>query len=144
MKKKSIPIIIIVAVISSIMIVNSAWAGSIQSHRWEGVAIGLGAAIIGSAIIHQHKNSTSWKRDSHRVYVYEDRHHHHPKPPRHSGYWKIEKEWIPPTYKEVWNPGHYNRHGEWEKGQWIKIVNEPGYWSEKRVWIAGRVNRHRR
>jgi hypothetical protein len=32
----------------------SAWAGSPQQHRWEGVAIGVGAAILGSALIYHH------------------------------------------------------------------------------------------
>ncbi|WP_373500788.1 hypothetical protein [Desulfococcus sp.] len=29
----------------------SAWAGSKQRHRWEGVAIGVGAAVLGGAIL---------------------------------------------------------------------------------------------
>ena len=33
---------------------TSVWAGSKQQHRWEGVAIGVGAAIVGSALINHH------------------------------------------------------------------------------------------
>ena len=33
------------------LMVTSAWAGPKQRYRWEGVAIGLGAAILGNALI---------------------------------------------------------------------------------------------
>ena len=43
-----------VAFISVCLISTSVWAGSRQQHRWEGVAIGLGAVIAGSALIDHH------------------------------------------------------------------------------------------
>jgi hypothetical protein len=50
----------------------------------------------------------------------------------------VRKEWVQPTYKRVWNPGHYARRGEWIEGQWIEIVDRPGYWTEVRVWVSRR------
>jgi hypothetical protein len=47
--------LIITATVLSISLAGaSAWAGSKQQHRWEGVAIGVGAAIAVSALIHHH------------------------------------------------------------------------------------------
>ena len=44
--KKIIPAAITLIMVLS-FITTSAWAGSKQRHRWEGVAIGVGAAIVG-------------------------------------------------------------------------------------------------
>jgi hypothetical protein len=140
MKKRSIFLIVLVSVLSTVILVNPAWAGSAQHNRWKGVAIGIGAAILGSAIYHQYKNSSSYKTEPCPDAAY------HRFPPAHHtrrGYWEIRKEWIPPAYKEVWNPGHYDRRGEWVEGHWIRIVDRPGYWTEKRVWVAGKSGRHR-
>lgn len=41
-----------VAIIMGILFTTtSAWAGSKQRHRWEGVAIGVGAAVLGGALL---------------------------------------------------------------------------------------------
>ena len=140
MKKRSIAIVIVI-IISTIMLANSAWAGSAQRNRWKGVAIGIGAAVLGSAIYNHHKNSSSWKDDSRKSYKHR-RHYHPPEYHWDYGHWEIHKEWVPPTYKQVWNPGHYDPHGRWVEGHWMDIVDKPGYWTEKRVWVAGR-SRHR-
>ena len=144
MKKRSISLIVIIAVLSIIMITNLALAGSAQHNRWKGVAIGLGAAIIGSAIYKQYKNQPS-QAYSNQCPKYH-RYGYHPHPPAYNrhGFWEIQKEWIPPTYKEVWNPGHYDDRGRWAEGHWIKIIDEPGYWVEKRVWIVNRAEKYRR
>lgn len=52
MKSRKFFIIGIAAVLSICFAGQSAWAGSKQRHRWEGIAIGLGAAMVGSALIH--------------------------------------------------------------------------------------------
>ena len=41
----------VTAALGFCLISTSVWAGSKQRHRWEGVAIGVGAAIVGSALI---------------------------------------------------------------------------------------------
>lgn len=51
--KKIIPAAITLIMVLS-FITTSAWAGSKQRHRWEGVAIGVGAAIVGGAIINSY------------------------------------------------------------------------------------------
>ena len=47
-------IIPVVAIAVLTLAATPSWAGSKQQHRWEGVAIGIGAAILGSALIHHH------------------------------------------------------------------------------------------
>ena len=136
MKKRSIFLILIITVLSIIMVTNAAFAGSAQHNRWKGVAIGLGAAIIGSALYKQYKSQPQ------QVYSYQRPRYYRSPPSHHShGFWEIRKEWIPPTYKEVWNPAHYDERGRWVEGCWIKITNEPGYWIEKRVWVSNRPGR---
>lgn len=138
MKKRSISLVILVFALSAAMIAGPAWAGSAQHNRWKGVAIGVGAAILGSVIYQHHKQSSPRKIDPCPDSV------HHRFPPAHHtrGHWVVKKEWIPPTYKEVWNPGHYDRRGGWVEGHWIEIEDKPGYWTERRVWVAGKSGRH--
>ena len=138
MKKRSLSLIVIITAFTMLFTVNSAFAGGRHHERWKGVAIGLGAAIIGSAIINSSRDYSYRDSDYCEVSV--------PAPPRHSpqykGHWEIRNEWVPPIHKTVWNPAHYNRRGEWVEGAWIKIEERPGYWKEERVWIAaGASNR---
>jgi len=107
-----------------------ALAGSKQRHRWQGVAIGVGAAILGHALF----NSCSERPACKTVTVYN---RPCPSPYRH-GYWEIRKVWVEPKYKRVWNPGHYNCRSRWIPGQWKMIEKEPGYWQEQEVWVARR------
>jgi hypothetical protein len=124
---------ICVAVLGITVAVSPSWAGSKQKHRWEGVAIGIGAAILGKAIIDSYYQQTAPSPYS-ESYVIEHHHYHQP-PPKPAGYWETQKEWIPPAYEKRWNPGHYNRHGRWEKGSWIRVEVEPGHWEYKKVWV---------
>ena len=112
-----------------------ALAGDKQRHRWEGVAIGVGAAILGHAIL-----SNAYDRSPEQVTViHRDSHYRHCPPPRyHRGRWEVQKVWVPPVCEEIWNPGHYDRCGNWVSGRWITIEARPGYWTEKRVWRACR------
>lgn len=140
MKKRSLIITVLVFVLSFTLMVNSAMAGSSHHERWEGVAIGLGAAILGSALIHHSAGHPCQRSEDCRVTVITHRDYRHE---TRGGYWEIRKEWIPPTYKEVWNPGHYSRDGEWIEGHWMKIVDRPGYWAEERIWVASKsTKRH--
>ena len=135
MKAKTIAIILCVAVFGAIWTVpQTSWAGSPQQHRWEGVAIGIGAAIIGSALIKAHQHPPVVVAPPHRpVAVYSA-----PPPSRPAGHWRVQKEWVPPQYQKVWNPGHYDRKGRWVAGHWIQQEVQPGYWTQTRVWVARR------
>ena len=93
---------------------NPAFAGSKQKHRWEGVAIGIGAAMLGSILYHHHKGPPHVE-----VVVPGVRFRRTPPPPvrckSQSGHWEIEQVWVPATFKKVWNPGHYDMHDHWVK-----------------------------
>lgn len=136
MKSNKLLFSLIVAVIAIVMTSSSVLAGSKQRHRWEGVAIGVGAAILGHAIYQAHKV----ERQPQVVYVEPEpnRHYRHRHPPRHPrGHWEWQKIWVPPTYEKVWNPGHYNRKGRWVPGHWIDVQTSAGHWTKERVWVAG-------
>ena len=113
---------------------NPAFAGSKHKHRWEGVAIGIGAAVLGNILYHHHKGLPHVE-----VVMPGVRFRHIPRPPvrceSQSGHWEIERVWVPATYRKVWNPGHYDRHGYWVRGRWIRIVDQEGYWVEKEIWV---------
>ncbi len=112
---------------------TASWAGSRQQHRWEGVAIGLGAAILGHAIYQNHQRPAP-EPDV----VYRERRpgrYYHGKHYR-SGHWKYKKVWRPPVYERVWNPGHYVPNGRWIPGRWIEIKKSDGHWVKEKVWIA--------
>lgn len=129
MKTKPIAILVCLAVVSTFLIMPaSSWAGSPQSYRWEGVAIGIGAAILGNALLNAYHQPPAPAYRPAPVY-------HRPGPPQPAGYWQTHREWVPPQYQKVWNSGHYNRHGRWVPGQWIQTEIQPGYWVERRVWV---------
>lgn len=140
MNKRSLSLVIIVSVLSLSLTASTAFAGKAQHDRWKGVAIGVGAVILGSAIWDHHRHYPPrapeyYKAPARRSEKYRS---------HRKGHWKIEKEWASPTYRDVWNPGHYNRRDKWVDGAWIKIETKPGYWTKTRVWVSSRSNRHRR
>ncbi|MEZ4549799.1 MAG: hypothetical protein R2874_04785 [Desulfobacterales bacterium] len=100
-----------------------------------GVAIGLGAAILGNAIL----NSDRYDAPPEPVVVDRDC-----RRPRYcdrdyrQGYWEVRKIWVEPVCERVWNPGHYNRHSQWVPGQYVTIEKAPGYWEQHRVWVGCR------
>jgi hypothetical protein len=134
MKPKNLLIILTTLLLCLSVVKPSAWAGNVQRNRWEGVAIGAGAALLGTAILHHFRYSEPALSPVKR---------HHP-PPRYghqrrqapSGYWEIRKVWVPPTHERVWNPGHYDRKGRWAPGEWISIEKEPGYWAKEKIWVC--------
>ncbi len=102
MKTRNGLIVTVVAVVSLSLASTSSWAGSKQQHRWEGVAIGIGAVMVGSALINHHAYgyhggppiALSFNyRDGHRYparrHGHYKRHHNHWRPhargPRYSG-----------------------------------------------------------
>lgn len=134
MKKPLIFLIILIIAVFGITLASSpALAGSTQRHRWEGVAIGVGAAILGQAIYQAHQAE-------HRpqvVYVEPEPSHGRQRGHfRHDGHWEWQKTWVPPAYERVWNPGHYNPHGRWVPGYWMEVKTGEGHWIQERVWVA--------
>lgn len=127
MHTKKIWIILIVGLVSFFLIIPSSWAGEAQRHRWEGVALGIGAAIIGSALYNQYYSQYS------PAPVYQKL-----RPRRPNGHWEYQKVWASPTYKKVWNPGHYNKIGKWVPGKWIQVETEPGHWVKEKIWVSSR------
>ena len=117
---KKIFIIAMVSIFSLTVFINPVFAGSKQHYRWEGFAIGVSAAILGSALIN------SCQPD--RVTVVKHETYYYPAPPRHCEHRRI---WVPPVYDKVWNPGHYE-NVRWVSGEYIMIERSPGYWTEDR------------
>lgn len=139
MNPKNRLVILAVVLTSMALLTAPALAGSKQRHRWEGVAIGVGAAILGHAIYQAHKEAPRP-----RVVYANPKPARHLSPPKHrQGHWEWQKTWVAPTYESVWNPGHYDRRGRWVQGHWIEVKTSDGYWTQERVWIAGNAPHHR-
>jgi hypothetical protein len=134
MQTKKLFFIPVVAILTIALVPPAAVAGSKQRHRWEGVAIGVGAAILGHAVYQAHKTVPKPQR----VCVNNERgaNQRHRPGYRH-GHWEWQRVWVPPSFETVWNPGHYDRKGRWQKGDWIQVQRETGHWTRERVWIAG-------
>jgi hypothetical protein len=140
MKTRSVFTITVVSLLTLALTAGSASAGRYHHRdhdRLKGVAIGVGAAILVSALIN-HSRDYSY-REPEPCYV--------PAPPpqeyrQQGGHWEIRKEWVSPTYKTVWNPAHYDERGVWVEGVRIEIVDQPGYWTENRIWVSATVSDH--
>lgn len=132
MKTKKLLIVLVIAVFGMMLASSSALAGSKQRYRWEGVAIGLGTALVGHAIYQAHRAG----QQPQVVYVEPERHRYDRGSKHRHGHWEWQKTWVPPTHEKVWNPGHYNRKGQWVSGHWIELKTNAGHWAQERVWIA--------
>jgi hypothetical protein len=127
MKTRRLLIILMIALFSLAVTTPSAWAGSVQQHRIEGIAIGIGALIIGKAILDAHSGNHSV--GAHVTTYRENRPIHG----RSHGRLQTQRVWVAPTYKKVWNRGHYNPRGRWVPGHWTRIEIAPGYWTRQQV-----------
>ncbi len=131
MKKTRIIAMGIIAILGLALIAPSANAGSRHRrnrHMLQGAAIGIGALMIGKAL---HDHARRPPLEARLPY-----HRYEPPPPAYHGHWEVRQVWVPPTYRQVWNPGHYNQRNRWIPGRYIEMVDRPGYWDEKRVWVA--------
>ena len=125
---KKITVLLMIMALGLTFAAQPAIAGSKQRYRWQGVASGVGASILGHALFNGYNEKSSNKQ----VTVYSP---HCPSSHRY-GYWEIQKVWVDPKYIKVWNPGHCDRRGIWYPGQWQMVEKEPGYWQEQKVWVA--------
>ncbi len=117
------------------MLATPGFAGDKQHYRWQGVAIGVGAAILGHAILENCRDQSPPER----VRVVERSHYRADCSPRHDrGHWEVRRIWVEPACEKVWNPAHYDRYGDWVPGDWIMVQSDPGYWKEERVWVSRR------
>lgn len=129
MKKTGIIFLMIIMLMSFSM--SPALAGSKERYRWQGAAMGFGAAVLGHAI---YKNAKT-RHVPERVVVVERPAYASPCPPPccpGSCCYEPRRVWIEPVREKVWNPGHY-QNGRWTEGQWILIETTPGHWREARV-----------
>ncbi len=135
----------LLTLLSALLLAPSAWAGAKQRHRWEGVAIGVGAAILGHALIQHHHAYAHPYRGGGKVIIRrdidrcDDRRRRYYRRPFHRparGHWEHRRVWVSPVYEKVWNPGHYDVDQRWVPGRWIQVVKEPGYWVERREWVG--------
>ena len=127
---KKLTVSLFIAILSIFILISPALAGSKQRHRWEGVAIGIGAAILGSAILGR-------SGYSHPAPVYTRR---PPRPcrtvSRTPGHWESKKVWIPGRCERIWRGGHYDNYGRWYPGYWEEHRTS-GFFMEKQVWVTG-------
>ncbi len=104
----------------------------------EGFLLGIGAAVLGTAIYQSLDRSPEYRTPQ--------RHHGppafergrrcredrrfvtRPGKPR-----KIERIWVAPVFETRWNPGHYNRKGHRGRGRYETFKVRDGYWEERRV-----------
>ncbi|KPJ78259.1 MAG: hypothetical protein AMJ54_04655 [Deltaproteobacteria bacterium SG8_13] len=148
---------IISVVIGALLLVGiaaaPATAGSRERGRFEGFALGFGAAVLGHALIHQHHPAERYqapvdrrppaperyhhRRDGHRktpAYRNQPKHRYH----HRRGHWELKRIWVPPAVKKDWKPGHRNRRGRWIPGRWIEVPVSEGHWKKERVWVVGK------
>ena len=134
MKTKKLFMSMVIGAFAILLVSSPALAGSKQRYRWEGVAIGVGAALLGHVIYRSHHAQPQPQV----VYVHPGPACRHNRGSEHRhGHWEWQKIWIPPTHERVWNPGHYKPDGQWVRGHWMEVKAHDGYWTRERVWVAG-------
>ena len=110
MKKKNLIIVLLAMGFTLSFILPSVWAGSPRQYRWEGIAIGVGAAILGGALINGCIYPCPAPRAVYRYPCPPRYGYYHP--PRHHGeHWKASKIWRSHPYRETRHHGHYQGHG---------------------------------
>lgn len=106
----------------------------------EGVLLGVGAAVLGTAIYQGLNQSSGYRapRQHHVTPVY-GRGSQCRNDPRHARQpverWEIQRIWVDPVYETRWNPGHYNRKGHWVSGRYETFQVQDGYWEQRRVRV---------
>ena len=136
MKKTIIAIMAIACMVSFTVTASDAGSSKRRRHHLEGFLIGSGAGFLGATIINKlHHNRPRFSNDEGRC----SKKHRHSYKRRHrgpKGYWEVKQIWVEPEYEERWNPGHYNRKGEWRCGRYQRFIVKEGYWKEERIWVC--------
>ena len=138
--------IIAITTIALLLICFSTVSAHADRKTMEGFMIGTGVAILGAAIINgihndsRHHYDRSYSRHSRHYYAgyrqgYKKGHHRKYKSHRPRGYWEVERIWVEPVYEKKWNPGHYNRRGNWISGRYENFLVQDGYFQEEKVWV---------
>ena len=118
MKKKKGLVLLLIVCLCLALSASSARAGSKQRHRWEGVAIGLSAAILGGALLQHHSQHRCTPAPAYCPPPPPRRAYHHPRS------WKMKRVWVPRKVTRIWHEGY-----------WEKRV-QPGHWREKRMRVG--------
>jgi hypothetical protein len=90
------------------------YAGSRNQNLVQGIVIGTGAVILGTALINgfHHDNRVRVMASNRRGY----------RPDTRKGSpVRGHRSWVNPRYEQRWNPGHYNRRGHWINGQYERV-----------------------
>nr|WP_321402794.1 hypothetical protein [uncultured Desulfobacter sp.] len=97
----------------------------------EGVVLGAGALILGTAIAQSLSNPCQ-PAQVHATAV--------PPRPNHrkKGHWETQKIWVAPVYETRWNPAHYNAQGRWVQGRHQQFLVAEGFWKKEQVWVKNR------
>ena len=132
MKTKSIISSAIVAMLLIGITAVPAAAGDRERGRFEGFALGLGAAVLGHTLM-QHPSYQPGGHYNAPV----DRHRPGPDFHHRSGHWELQRVWVPPAFKKVWKSGHRGPRGRWVPGCWVKVPVSGGHWDKRKVWVAG-------
>lgn len=128
--KRLLVFAVVVTTALALLGASSADARSPQRYRWEGVAIGIGAALIGSALLHPPYYHRPAPPPFYRC---------PPPPHRPECYrWEVRRIWVPAQYDRIWIPGHYGRKGCWIPGRWEQRLIHPGHWEERRYCVRER------
>lgn len=136
-------IIAVTAAISLGLVSTSVWAGAKQRHRWEGVAIGFGAAIVGGALINHHAYGSHSGPPVVFSFKYRENHR---QPSRHHGYWQPyrgghDKKWRSHKHGHHYSGcrQHGNWHGQRHRKHWHSIDRRQH--GDKRVQNHGYTKR---
>lgn len=106
----------------------------------EGFLLGIGAAVLGTAIYQSLDRSPGYS-EPHRRHVAPGygRGSQYRNDQRHARQsferWEIQRIWVAPVYDTRWNPGHYNRQGYWVSGRHETFKVQDGYWEQRRVRV---------
>jgi hypothetical protein len=124
---------------------TAATAGPARRHTIEGIVLGTGIAIMGTAILHgmnkghqpcldspKHKRHTNNRHQ--RQYARNDN------GPR--GHWEIQKIWVTDKHQKRWNSGHTTSRGRWVNGRHKRVRAQRGHWQAQRVWVETK-HKHR-
>ena len=137
-----------IAITTSVLLLICFSTVSARADRktMEGFMLGTGVAILGAVIINEiskdsrpqySRNHSRHHGYHHAGYRYKHKSIHHKRYRHHRprGCWEVERIWIEPVYEKKWNPGHYNRRGNWVTSRYEKFLVQNGYWQEKKIWV---------